>query len=126
MMPKINKPTESELEILKILWYKELATVKEVHEVVHQTKEVGYTTTLKLMQIMNEKGMVTRNITSKRHLYAPVLKKENIQEQYLEKIIQTLYSGSATQLIMQALEKNTLSNTDLSAIVLQIEKLQTK
>jgi BlaI family penicillinase repressor len=63
-MSKTFKPTESELEILSILWEKQTATVREVHEIVQKTKDVGYTTTLKLMQIMNEKGLVTRNVMS--------------------------------------------------------------
>ena len=79
-MTKLFKPTESELEILCILWDKENATVKEVHEVVQKTKEVGYTTTLKLMQIMNTKGLVSRNIQSKKHIYTPTLKKEKAQD----------------------------------------------
>ena len=68
-MSKAFKPTESELEILSILWEKENATVRDVHNVIFQTKEVGYTTTLKLMQIMHEKGMVTRDQSSKTHIY---------------------------------------------------------
>ena len=70
-MTKTFKPTESELEILSILWEKQTATVREVHEIVQKTKDVGYTTTLKLMQIMKEKGLVTRNVMSKTHIYTP-------------------------------------------------------
>jgi predicted transcriptional regulator len=88
-MSKLLKPTESELEILSILWEKGTATVREVHEVVNKTKDVGYTTTLKLMQIMNEKGLVTRNETAKTHIYIPSLQKEKAQEQFLGKMIQS-------------------------------------
>ncbi|MEI7588496.1 MAG: BlaI/MecI/CopY family transcriptional regulator [Chitinophagia bacterium] len=125
-MSKINKPTESELEILSILWDKENATVKEVHEVIHQTKSVGYTTTLKLMQIMNEKGLVTRNMTNKKHIYTPVLIKEKIQEQYVYQLIQDLFNGSSAALVLQALEINTISDKDFAAIVLKMEQLETK
>lgn len=125
-MSKINKPTESELEILSILWDKENATVKEVHEVIHQTKSVGYTTTLKLMQIMNEKGLVTRNMTNKKHIYTPVLIKEKIQEQYVYQLIQDLFNGSSAALVLQALEINTISDKDIAAIVLKMEQLETK
>lgn len=125
-MSKINKPTESELEILSILWDKENATVKEVHEVIHQTKSVGYTTTLKLMQIMNEKGLVTRNMTNKKHIYKPVLIKEKIQEQYVYQLIQDLFNGSSAALVLQALEINTISDKDIAAIVLKMEQLETK
>lgn len=63
------KPTESELEILRVLWDKEKATVREVHEVLSATKDAGYTTTLKLLQIMFEKGLVKRDDSSKTHIY---------------------------------------------------------
>ena len=125
-MSKINKPTESELEILSILWDKENATVKEVHEVIHQTKSVGYTTTLKLMQIMNEKGLVTRNVSSKTHIYTPSLQREKAQEQFVGKMIQTLFSGSTSQLVMQALGREKPSDSDLAEIKSMIQKLERK
>jgi predicted transcriptional regulator len=80
-MNKTTRPTESELEILSILWEKENATVREVHEVVQKTKDVGYTTTLKLMQIMNEKGLVTRNVSSKTHIYTPTFNEKSFQSE---------------------------------------------
>jgi predicted transcriptional regulator len=123
-MTKINKPTDSELDILTILWDKETATVKEVHGVIQQRKKVGYTTTLKLMQIMNEKGLVTRNSSSKKHVYTPALSKEFIQEQFLEKIIENLYGGSATKLILNTLMKHPPLHKDLAAIKLLIDQLQ--
>ena len=67
--PKYIKPTESELEILQVLWSKGLATVREVHEELSKTKDAGYTTTLKLMQIMNEKGLVKRDDSMRTHIY---------------------------------------------------------
>jgi predicted transcriptional regulator len=78
-MTKLVKPTESELDILSILWEKENATVKEVHEIILKNKKIGYTTTLKLMQIMNEKGLVGRDIQSKKHIYTPLINKEKLQ-----------------------------------------------
>jgi len=123
-MSKAFKPTESELEILSILWEKENATVREVHEVIFKTKEVGYTTTLKLMQIMHEKGLVSRNETAKTHIYAPNFAKEKAQEQYIGKMIKTLFSGSASQLVMQALGKHKPTNEDLVEIKNLIEQLE--
>jgi len=125
-MSKVFKPTESELEILSILWDKKTATVREVHEIVQKTKEVGYTTTLKLMQIMNEKGLVTRNVLSKTHIYTPTLQREMAQEQYVNKIIQTLFSGSTSQLVLQALGKHHPTNSDLDEIKNMINDLQNK
>lgn len=125
-MNKTIRPTESELEILSILWEKENATVREVHEVVQKTKDVGYTTTLKLMQIMNEKGLVTRNVSAKTHIYTPTLKREKAQEHFVGKIIQTLFSGSTSQLVMQALGKHKPSDSDLAEIKFMIQKLERK
>ena len=123
-MSKENMPTESELEILSILWEKGNATVKEVHEVILQIKKVGYTTTLKLMQIMNEKGLVTRNISTKKHIYTPTLKKEKVQDQLVHKLIQNLFGGSWKGLIQLALENTKHSKKDLIEIKLMVEKLQ--
>src|SRR6476661_7882825 len=100
---KYIKPTESELEILQILWTKGLATVREVHEELSKTKDAGYTTTLKLMQIMHEKGLVKRDDSVKTHIYQPAVSREKTQKHLLGKMINTLFGGSSTQLVMQAL-----------------------
>src|SRR3954470_17388846 len=100
---KTIKPTESELEILQILWKKGNASVREVHEEILQTKEAGYTTTLKLMQIMFEKGLVKRDDSAKTHIYQPNISKERTQNQFVGKMISSLFGGSSTQLVMQAL-----------------------
>ena len=125
-MSKAFKPTESELEILSILWEKEFATVRDVHEIIQQSKEVGYTTTLKLMQIMHEKGLVTRNVDSKTHIYKAALDKEKAQEHYLGKMIKTLFSGSSSELVLQALGNHKPSQKDLLEIKELIEKLEKK
>lgn len=125
-MSKQFKPTESELEILSILWEKQTATVRDVHQIVQLTKEVGYTTTLKLMQIMHEKGLVTRNETSKTHIYTPNLSKDKAQEQYMTKMIKTLFSGSTSQLVLQALGKHKPTSQDLKEIKNLIEQLERK
>lgn len=125
-MNKLFKPTESELEILSILWEKEHATVREVHEVIFQTKEVGYTTTLKLMQIMHEKGLVSRNESAKTHIYTPNFAREEAQELYVGKMIKTLFSGSTSQLVLEALGNHQPSNADLIAIKDLIEKLENR
>jgi predicted transcriptional regulator len=125
-MSKAFKPTESELEILSILWKKENATVRDVHNVIFQTKEVGYTTTLKLMQIMHEKGMVTRDQSSKTHIYTPNFEQSKAQEQYVGKMIKTLFSGNTAQLVMQALGNHQTNSTDLKEIKDLIEQLEKK
>src|ERR1700712_567819 len=100
---KNTKPTESELEILQVLWNEHTATVRTVHEVLSKTKDSGYTTTLKLMQIMYEKGLVTRDDSNKTHIYQPAVSREKTQKQFLNKMIDTLFAGSSANLVLQAL-----------------------
>jgi len=117
--PKYVKPTESELEILQILWTKGLATVREVHEELAKSKDVGYTTTLKLMQIMHEKGLVKRDDSIRTHIYQAAVNKEKTQKHLLSKMINTLFGGSPTQLVIQA-----LGNSENKATPEELEKIQ--
>ncbi len=110
------KPTESELEILRVLWDKEKATVREVHETLSAHKDAGYTTTLKLLQIMFEKGLVKRDDSSKTHIYQANVSKEITQQQFMGKMIHSLFSGSSTQLVMQALGHHEHSKEELEEI----------
>lgn len=126
MSPKYVKPTESELEILQILWKNGTATVRDVHEELAQTKDVGYTTTLKLMQIMHEKGLVKRDESMRTHIYQPAVNKEKTQKHLLTKMIDSLFGGSSTQLVLQALgssERN-VSAEELEEIQKLIENLK--
>ena len=116
---KYIKPTESELEILQVLWEKGLATVREVHEELMQTKEVGYTTTLKLMQIMHEKGLVKRDESMRTHVYQAAVNKEKTQKHLLGKMIDNLFGGSSTQLVLQA-----LGNSDGKASKEELDQIQ--
>ena len=120
MAAKYVKPTESELEILQILWLKGLATVREVHEELAKFKDVGYTTTLKLMQIMHEKGLVKRDESMRTHVYQPAVNKEKTQKHLLTKMIDSLFGGSSTQLVLQA-----LGNGEGKASAEEIEQIQT-
>jgi len=113
---KYIKPTESELEILQVLWQKGTASVREVHEELAKSKDVGYTTTLKLMQIMFEKGLVKRDATFKTHIYEPQVSKDKTQKHLLNKMIDTLFGGSPTQLVLQALGNHKASEEELEAI----------
>ena len=117
--PKYVKPTESELEILQILWTKGIATVREVHEELGKTKDVGYTTTLKLMQIMHEKGLVKRDESMRTHVYQPAANKERTQKHLLGKMIDSLFGGSSTQLILQALGNGEKTSPE------ELEQIQT-
>ena len=120
------KPTESELEILKILWNKEKATVREVHEELSKNKESGYTTTLKLLQIMFEKGLVTRDDSNKTHIYQPAVTRQKTQKQFLDKMINTLFAGSSTQLVLQALGNQKASKDELDEIQKYLDNLKSR
>ncbi|MFM9910808.1 MAG: BlaI/MecI/CopY family transcriptional regulator [Chitinophagaceae bacterium] len=120
---KYIKPTESELEILQVLWEKKVASVRDVHEVLAKTKEAGYTTTLKLMQIMFEKGLVKRDSTLKTHFYQAAASREKTQKHLLSKMINSLFGGSPTQLVMQALGNHKASPEELDEIRKMIDNL---
>jgi BlaI family penicillinase repressor len=126
MIPKNIKPTESELTILNVLWNKNQATVREVHEVLNLKKDSGYTTTLKLMQIMHEKGLVTRNDSSKTHIYKANVSKEKTQNQLLGNMINNLFSGSAAQLVMQTLGNHNATTEELNEIQSILNQLKKK
>jgi predicted transcriptional regulator len=119
-----GKPTESELEILQVLWHKGKATVREVHETLSATKGAGYTTTLKLLQIMYEKGMVRRNDSNKTHIYEATVSKEKTQQHLVGKMLDTLFDGSASQLVMQALGNQKPSKTEIEEIQKLLDSLK--
>ena len=123
---KTIKPTESELEILQILWKKGLATVREVHEELSLTKDAGYTTTLKLMQIMHEKGIVKRDDSMRTHVYQAAVNKEKTQKHLLGKMIDNLFGGSPTQLVIQALgdDSHKASQEELDKIQVLLDSLK--
>lgn len=126
-MPTIKKnikPTESELEILQVLWDKVQASVRDVHEELLKTKEAGYTTTLKLMQIMHEKGLVKRDDSIKTHIYQAAVSREKTQKHLLGKMIDTLFGGSPTQLVMQALGNHKASESELAEIQKMLDNLK--
>ncbi len=123
---KSVKPTEGELEILGVLWNQGAATVRVVHEEICKTKDAGYTTTLKLMQIMFEKGLVTRDSSSKTHIYAPAVTREKTQKQFVSKMINSLFSGSSAELVMQALGNNNTSTAELDQIQRLLNELKAK
>jgi BlaI family penicillinase repressor len=118
------KATEKELEILQIIWSKDAVSVKEVHEALGGDESNGYTTILKMMQIMHEKGLVTRQKSGKLHLYKAVHSLENTRQHLLEKMIHTVFQGSASQLVMSALGNKKSSKEELRQIKEYLEKLE--
>lgn len=121
---KTPKPTESELEILQVLWDNKQASVRTVHEELLKTKDAGYTTTLKLMQIMFEKGLVTRDDSNKTHIYQPAVSREKTQKLFVNKMIDTLFAGSSANLVLQALGGHEASKDELNKIQELINQLK--
>ncbi len=110
------KPTDSELEILNILWEKGPSTVRDVHAELEKIKDAGYTTTLKLMQIMHDKGLLKRDTGNKSHVYTPNVSQEKTQGQLLKRMIDNVFNGSASQMVMQALGNHRADKKELDEI----------
>lgn len=118
------KPTEKELEILQILWEKGSSSVRDVHEGLGGDVKNGYTTILKMMQIMHEKGLLTRQKNGKLHLYKAEANRENTQHQLLSHLIDNAFQGSASQLILSALGRKKSSPEELNAIRKYLDQLE--
>lgn len=113
---QLPKPTSTELEILHVLWEYGPSTVRHVHEVLSLSKPTGYTTVLKLLQIMTAKGMVVRDENERAHVYKAVQPAENTKRQLVNDLLQRAFSGSASQLMMHALAGKTTSPQELDEI----------
>lgn len=112
----MSKPTENELKILQILWDKGPSSVRDVHEKISENKEAGYTTTLKLMQIMSEKGHVERDTSARTHIYTATMMESVAKRDLLSSFIKSTFKGSATTLVLQALGTGDTSQEDLDEI----------
>lgn len=120
------KPTDAELEILNILWSRGELTVREVHEELSKTKEAGYTTTLKLMQIMFEKELLTRDASSKTHLYKAAVQQVQAQKQMMRRMIDNVFNGSAMDLVMQALGSHKANQEELDRIKDYLKEMEAR
>ena len=110
------KPTDSELEILHVLWTNGPSTVRQVHESLSIGRDLGYTTALKLMQIMYEKGLLTREETNRSHTYAAAVTEEDTQRGLVDRFVETAFRGSASKLVMQVLGQHKTSRQELDEI----------
>ena len=122
-----RKPTDAELEILQILWRHGPASVRFVHTELNKNRGVVYTTTLKMMQVMAEKGFLKRDTSQRTHLYEAVIREETVQENIVDKLVNTIFQGSPLKLAMQALGHEKTSAEDLEAlkkIITDLEKKQ--
>lgn len=115
-MVRTPRPTEAELAILRVLWDKGPSTVRQVNDVLSESRDTGYTTTLKLMQIMAEKGLVTRDEENRTHIYTARWSQDQTQRQLVSDLVDRAFGGSAAALVLQALSAHPASARELSEI----------
>ena len=113
---KQNKPTAAELEILDVIWEKGEATVREVHEIINERKPTAYTTVLKMLQIMDEKGLVERDKNAKAHVYRAKQAQEETQKNLVSDLLEKAFRGSALKLVQHVLETKPASAEELEEI----------
>jgi len=123
---RMNKPTESELEILQILWAHGECTVRFVNDKLNEQREVGYTTTLKMMQLMFEKGLLKRDVSERSHVYLANYTQATAQKTLLDRLTETVFGGSAMQIVMQALGNRKTSKAELQEIKKLIDQIETE
>jgi predicted transcriptional regulator len=124
MRTQIPKPTESELQVLQLLWQHGPSTVRFVNDRLNSRKTVGYTTTLKIMQIMYEKELVRRNETEKTHVYEANISEKNAKDQLLDRFLETTFKGSAMKMVMHALGNHKTSKQEIKEIRELLDKLE--
>lgn len=110
------RPTEGEIEILRVLWERGPSTVREVHEAIEPGRRTGYTTVLKLLQIMTDKGLVQRDESERAHVYEPRVPREDTQSQLVGDLLDRVFSGSASALVLRALSSKKTSPDELARI----------
>lgn len=118
------KPTESELEILQFLWEFGPMTVRELNDQLNKHRRVGYTTSLKMMQIMTEKGLLTRDTAQRSHVYAPALLPDDVQSNMLDHVLKTVFRGDRSKLVVQALGNHEVTPEELSELKAIINKME--
>jgi predicted transcriptional regulator len=118
-----KKPTDAELAILRVLWARGPSTVRQIAEVMAEAgRETGYTTVLKLLQIMTEKGIVVRDESARTHIYAPASTQDQTQRQMVTDLLDRVFDGSAAQLVMQALAAKKTTPEELAEIRKMLNK----
>ena len=123
---ELPKPTEAELAILRVLWERGPSTVRDVTQALRDERGTGYTTALKLMQIMTEKGLVQRNDSQRTHVYEAVVPAEQTQKQLVSDLLERAFGGSAQKLVLQALAGRKASREDLAEIRELLDEMEKK
>lgn len=124
MKPQKIKPTQAELEILQILWTYGPSTVRFVNEKLKGERNVGYTTSLKVMQIMTDKGILDRYKESRTHIYSTLVEEKETKNQLIDKFVTSLFGGSASGMVLQALGNHKCSTEELYEIKKLIENIE--
>ena len=122
--PKLPKPTDAELAVLRVLWERGPSTVREVWEQLSPTQRTGYTTVLKIMQIMFDKGLLSRDESDRSHVYRAARSEEQTQRQVVGHLLERLFSGSAPKLVMQALAAKKASPAELTEIRRLLDEME--
>ena len=120
----IPRPTDAELSILRVLWQRGPSTVREVHDALSSTQATGYTTVLKLMQIMTEKGLVVRDETERAHVYEASHSEQRMQRHIVADLVERAFGGSSAKLVMQALSGRKTSPAELNEIRELLDRLE--
>jgi predicted transcriptional regulator len=118
------RPTDAELAILRVLWERGPSTVREIHDDLSSTQDTGYTTVLKLLQIMTEKKLVVRDEAQRAHIYAASESEQRTQGRLIGDLMDRAFGGSPTKLVMQALSSSKATAADLTAIRQLIEQIE--
>lgn len=119
-----RRPTDAELDILAVLWTRGPSTVRAVYEELG--KDSGYTTALKILQVMFEKGLVSRDVSQRSHVYSAAVSREDVQSRFLSRIKNQLFDGSAHRLVMRALGEESVSREDLRVIRNLLDELESQ
>jgi BlaI family transcriptional regulator, penicillinase repressor len=122
--PPLPRPTDSELAILRVLWRLGPATVRAVHAELSRVEETGYTTVLKLLQIMTEKGLVKRDESERSHVYEPVCSEQQVQRQLIGHLLDRAFGGSAQTLVLQALAAKKATPGELAEIRRLLDEME--
>ncbi len=122
--PHLPRPTDGELAILRVLWHRGPSTVRQVMEALNQTQTTGYTTVLKLLQIMTDKGLVEREEAGRQHVYEPRLSEEETQSQLLSDLAERAFDGSAHRLVLRALSAKPASADELAEIRRLLDQME--
>jgi BlaI family penicillinase repressor len=122
--PALLRPTDAELAILRVLWDRGEATVREVHEELIRHKEQGYTTVLKFLQIMTEKGLVLRDESSRSHVYRAAVPPGRMQRSMVKEMVQKLFAGSTRALVQQALGTGKVTREEIAEIRRTLDALE--